>query len=92
MLELILFILPTLPLPLTVLLFCEKFLFGLNWSTPPPHVTELSEWIYLTLKKFKENFQLWPWHTFIGRRVGGRTLMPSFLLVLSQITQLLLHF
>ena len=92
MLELIFFILPTPPLPLTFLLFCEKFLCGLNSSTPPPHGTSLNEWICLTLKKLKENLRLWPWHTFIGTRVCGRTLMPSFLLILSQITQLLLHF
>jgi hypothetical protein len=85
-------ILPTLPLPSKVLLFCGKFLCGLNSSTPPPHGTALDEWICLTLKKFIENLQLWPWHTFIGTRVGRRTLMPSFLLILSQITQLLLHF
>jgi len=93
MLELVLFALPTLSLPLTVLLFCEKFLCGLNRARlRRMYVTALSEWIGLTLKKFKENLQLWPWHTFIGRRVGGRTLTPSFLLILSKITQLPFHF
>jgi hypothetical protein len=86
------FILHNRPLPLTVLLFCEKFLCGLNSNTPPPHGTPLNEWICLTLKKFKENLQLWSWHTFIPARVGGRTLTPGFLLILSQITQLVLHF
>jgi len=43
-------------------------------------------------EEIQKNLQLWPWHIFIGTRVGGRNLMPSFLLILSQITQLLLHF